>query len=197
MDYPLFETVAVERGEILNLDYHQMRYEQALHQYYGRKVLPFNLQEILQKSTALLTLKRSEPLIRCRIDYNDQDYRLQCFAYQRKVFRSFQPVICDHINYGLKFSDRRIFAELLRQKGKHDEIIIIKQGLVTDCTIGNLLFRKNQQWFTPEAPLLNGTQRAKLLAEKRIQTLNIKRQDIAQFDEIRLINAMNPFSESL
>lgn len=46
--------------------------------------------------------------------------------------------------------------------------MIIRQGKVTDCSIGNLIFRQNNQWITPDKPLLEGTQRAKLLEQKKI-----------------------------
>lgn len=50
-------------------------------------------------------------------------------------YRTFQPAICDDIDYHLKFSHQAIFEQLLQQKQGCDEIIIIKQGNVTDCSI--------------------------------------------------------------
>ena len=189
--YPLFETLCIERGEIRNLALHQQRYARSLAAFYRDKPAKvFDLKEIIQKSTALLSL-HSEPLLRCRVDYNRETYQIRCLPYRRKIYRTFQPVICDHIDYGLKYSDRRIFDELLRQKGDCDEIIIIKRGKVTDCSIGNLVFRRHGQWFTPDSPLLAGTQRATLLAENKIKVRSIFLSDLPQFEEIRLINALN------
>ncbi|WP_040977104.1 aminotransferase class IV family protein [Necropsobacter massiliensis] len=189
--YPLFETLCIEQGKIGNLAFHQLRYERSLAVFYGENAANiFDLAEIIKKSSALLPLV-DEPLIRCRIDYNRDSYQIRAFAYQRKRYRTFQPVICDDIEYGLKYSDRRRLDELLRQKGDCDEIMIIKQGKVTDCSIGNLIFRRGGQWFTPDSPLLAGTQRAKLVAEKKIKVRSIFLQDLAQFEEIRLINALN------
>ncbi|OOS01398.1 hypothetical protein B0186_02995 [Canicola haemoglobinophilus] len=187
--FPLFETICVEKGLAKNLSYHQQRYEKTLLKFYPHlKVTTFNLAEILAKHTALYT---SEPLIRCRIDYDQQNYAIQCFPYQRKIYRTFQPVFCDHIDYSLKFTDRTLLNQLLEQKAECDEIMIIRQGKVTDCSIGNLIFRQNNQWFTPIEPLLEGTQRAKLLLEKKIIAREILFDDLAQYEEIRLINAMN------
>lgn len=187
--FPLFETICLEQGLAKNLPYHQQRYEKTLLKFYPHlKVTTFNLAEILAKHTALYT---SEPLIRCRIDYDQQNYAIQFFPYQRKTYRTFQPVFCDHIDYSLKFTDRTLLNQLLEQKAKCDEIMIIRQGKVTDCSIGNLIFRQNNQWFTPIEPLLEGTQRAKLLSEKKIIAREILFDDLAQYEEIRLINAMN------
>ena len=69
--------------------------------------------------------------------------------------------------------------------------MIIKKGHVTDCTIGNLIFRQGTQWFTPDTPLLEGTQRATLLAQGRIKVQSILATDLSLFEEIRLINALN------
>ena len=77
------------------------------------------------------------------------------------------------------------------QRGSYDEIIIIKNGKVTDCSIGNLIFRQGKKWYTPDSPLLLGTQREKLLREGKIQETTIFQEDIINFDEIKIINAMN------
>jgi len=48
-----------------------------------------------------------------------------------------------------------------------DEVVFIKNGMVTDCSIGNLLFFDGHEWITPYIPLLKGTQRAFLLDKKK------------------------------
>lgn len=191
MDFPLFETLCIENGQVQNLALHQQRYENSLREFYaGQPYNIFSLAKILQKNTALWANLQS-PIIRCRIDYNATQHHLQCFPYQRKNYQRFQPVICDDIDYHLKYSDRAIFKELLKQKGDCDEIIIVKQGKITDCTIGNLILRQGSQWFTPDSPLLIGTQRSKLLKERKIIEREILLSDLHLYQEIRLINALN------
>lgn len=191
MDFPLFETLCIENGQVQNLALHQQRYENSLREFYaGQPYKIFSLAKILQKNTALWANLQS-PIIRCRIDYNATQYHLQCFPYQRKTYQRFHPVICDDIDYHLKYSDRAIFNELLKQKGDCDEIIIVKQGKITDCTIGNLILRQGSQWFTPDSPLLIGTQRSKLLQERKIIEREILLSDLHLYQEIRLINALN------
>ncbi|MEH8024491.1 aminotransferase class IV family protein [Gallibacterium anatis] len=191
MNFPLFETLCIENGQVQNLALHQQRYENSLCEFYaGQPYEIFSLAKILQKNTALWVNNQS-PIIRCRIDYNATQYHLQCFPYQRKTYQRFQPVLCDDIDYHLKYSDRAIFNELLKQKGDYDEIIIVKQGKITDCTIGNLILRQGSQWFTPDSPLLIGTQRSKLLQERKIIERKILLSDLPLFEEIRLINALN------
>lgn len=191
MDFPLFETLCIENGQVQNLALHQQRYENSLREFYaGQPYDIFSIAKILQKNTELWANLQS-PIIRCRIDYNATQYHLQCFPYQRKTYQRFHPVICDDIDYHLKYSNRAIFNELLKQKGDCDEIIIVKQGKITDCTIGNLILRQGSQWFTPDSPLLIGTQRSKLLKERKIIEREILLSDLHLYQEIRLINALN------
>ncbi|QLB12305.1 4-amino-4-deoxychorismate lyase [Bisgaardia hudsonensis] len=189
--FTLFETLCIKNGIIENVNYHQIRYEQSLKKLYSKKSYrKFDLKKIIEKATALTPLPQAE-IVRCRINYSNSNYEIQFFPYQQKVYRSFKPVICDEIDYSLKYCHRDLLNQLLEKKGDCDEIIIIKKGRVTDCSIGNLIFRRGKDWFTPDTPLLEGTQRAKLLAENKIKSCSISVEDIAKFDEIRLINALN------
>ncbi|EHO47146.1 aminotransferase class IV family protein [Haemophilus sp. oral taxon 851] len=185
--YPLFETLCIENGKIQNIDLHQARYERSLRAYYGKSAVKiFNLFSLIQLPESL-----QNQLVRCRIDYNAETIQIQYFEYHRKIYLTFQPVICDDIEYGLKYSDRSLINTLFAQRGASDEIIIIKNGKVTDCSIGNLIFRQGKKWYTPDTPLLLGTQREKLLQEGKIQECTIFQEDIVNFDETKIINAMN------
>lgn len=189
MDFPLFETLCIEQQQIKNCAYHQQRYERALYQFYGESAVKiYDLFKIIHLQPEFLNLT---PLTRCRIDYNATTFQIQFFPYQRRKIATFQPVICDDIDYSLKFTDRTLLNRLLAQRGDCDEIMIIKQGKVTDCSIGNLAFRLGEHWFTPDSPLLAGTQRRYLLEQGILQEIPIFVEDVLKFDEIRVINAMN------
>lgn len=189
--FDLFETIAIVQGEPQNLAHHQRRYAHSLASFYPKQCYQvFDLASVLQKFLA--DNPPSHPLMRCRIDYNASDMAMHLVSYQRRGNLTFQPVICDDIDYTLKFTNRNPLNALLQQRGACDEVIIIKHGFVTDCTIGNLVLKKNSHWYTPSTPLLNGTQRAKLLAEHRISVCPILLRDLDRYEEIRLINALNP-----
>ncbi len=191
MNFPLFETLCIEQGKIKNSLYHQQRYETSLRQFYGESAVKIHdLYDIIEKNMKNHTVLH-HPILRCRLAYNQADYHIELFPYQRRTYQTFRPVICNDIDYRLKYQDRHMLNKLLAQKGEADEIIIIKQGKVTDCSIGNLIFRQGEQWFTPDSPLLKGTQRACLLQQGIVQEIPIFAEDIPKFDEIRLINAMN------
>ncbi|MGQ0287366.1 aminotransferase class IV family protein [Pasteurellaceae bacterium 22721_9_1] len=195
MDFPLFETICIEQGKIKNIAFHQQRYQSSLLHFYGKSAVKiYDLLALIEEKREFHTALFNA-LCRCRLSYNAQDVNIELFPYQRKSYQRFHPVVCDDIDYGLKYQNRDRLNKLLAQRGDADEIIVIKQGKVTDCSIGNLIFRQNKQWFTPDSPLLEGTQRAYLLQQKKIKAIPIFAEDIAKFDEIRIINAMNGLDE--
>ncbi|OBX73075.1 hypothetical protein A9308_01105 [Moraxella atlantae] len=189
--FDLFETIAIVQGKPQNLAYHQHRYACSLAKFYPNTPYHvFDLADVLQNFLA--KNPPTHDLMRCRVDYHASDMAMHLVGYQRRGNLTFQPVICDDIDYTLKFTNRDQLNTLLQQRGACDEVIIIKHGFVTDCTIGNLVLKKNNHWYTPSTPLLNGTQRAKLLAEHRISVCPILLRDLDRYEEIRLINALNP-----
>jgi len=82
--------------------------------------------------------------------------------------------------------------KLYDQKGDHSEILMIKDGLVTDCFYYNVALYSDA-WYTPEDCLLPGTMRAYLLEEGIIKKAKITLEDIPSYSKICLYNALNPF----
>ncbi|VEI46731.1 Branched-chain amino acid aminotransferase/4-amino-4-deoxychorismate lyase [Actinobacillus equuli] len=74
-----------------------------------------------------------------------------------------------------------------------DEVIIINNGKVSDCTIGNLLFSRKGRWFSSRDYLLKGTQLTKLVEEGIVQLVQITPQDLPQYEQVMMVNALNPF----
>ena len=97
------------------------------------------------------------------------------------------------MDYIFKYSNRENFDLIKIEK---DEAIIIQNGKVTDCRVGNLLFLKNNIWYSPKDYLLKGTQLSYLLSQNKIKLVEIKVKDLHQYEKIMMINAMNPFDES-
>jgi len=174
--FPLFETIAIENGKIKNIALHQARYERSLITYYGKSAVTFfNLLDLIQ-----VPKKLHNKLVRCRIDYNAHQTKILYVEYTPKTHRVFKPIVCNEIDYSLKYADRELINTLFAQ-----------EGFVTDCSIGNLAFRNGTQWFTPNTPLLKGTQREYLLQSGQLQEIEIRQEQLEQFDEIRVINALN------
>ncbi|MDO4223972.1 MAG: aminotransferase class IV family protein, partial [Acinetobacter sp.] len=189
----LIETIAIIDGKIQNVAAHQQRFEQGkafLQQHLPVPMPVAQLQQIIQIPVAY-----QQGLVRCRVSYDAVQQQVEFFPYQAKSIQSFQLVQDDDIDYRYKYANRERLNQLFAQRGTCDEIIVVKQGLITDCSIGNLLFLQQGQWFTPHQPLLQGTQRATLLAQQRIVERQITVQDVVNYEQVMMINALNGFDE--
>jgi len=176
----LFETIKVEDGKVFNLEWHNLRLNKS------RKELFSSLSTIDLKDFI------SPPptgLYRCKIIYNHKIQSVEYFPYQAKTFQNFQ-VIKSQLDYKHKYTNRLAIQELLE---KHDEIIIEKDGLLTDTSIANIAFFDGETWFTPTTPLLEGTTRARLLDEGFLKLKNIKKENIKNYSHFALMNAMIGF----
>ncbi len=179
----LLETIKIDAGEVFNLSYHQARCDES------RKVL-FNSKNRLDLST--LIQAPSEGLYRCRILYDEKMYSIEYIPYMAKKIHNIK-IIPSNITYNYKYANREELNTLLQNQKDIDEIIIEKEGYLTDTTIANIAFYDGKQWFTPEEPLLKGTMREKLLDEGFLHTRKIKKEDLKNYTQVALMNAMIGF----
>jgi 4-amino-4-deoxychorismate lyase len=93
-------------------------------------------------------------------------------------------------NYKYKYQNRELLNYLLNCRNDADDILIVKDGYLTDTSFSNIVLFKNGIWYTPDTFLLNGTCRQRLLHDKKIKEISISVDDLDDYDEIRLINAM-------
>lgn len=81
----------------------------------------------------------------------------------------------------------------MTQKSECDDILIIKNGVVSDTSFANIIFFDGQRWVTPKIPLLEGTCRARLIANNTIISQEITLNDLKLFSKFMIINAMLDF----
>ena len=101
----------------------------------------------------------------------------------------------DEIDYSLKSVDRSSLDRLFGCRGQADEILIVKNGLLTDTSIANIALWDGYRWSTPRIPLLAGTNRQYLLDNGIIHEADIRADDLGNYSKIRLFNAMIEFGE--
>ena len=130
--------------------------------------------------------------VKCRILYQHQIEKIEWSHYQAAKIRSLQPVHADHLDYAHKYADRNGLQQLLQQKGPADDVLIIKQGLVTDTSYANVAFRNGTRFLSPATPLLPGTCRQRLLDAGILEPADIRLADLSHFSAIYLFNAMLP-----
>lgn len=187
--FPLFETICVERGKILHLHYHQRRYQEAYMRYWGKKpATTITDGFILPKHCDVGKYK-------LRIGYNEFAKKAEIEPYTLKHIERLKIVVADTLDYSLKYTDRTELTSLLLQKHDCHDVLIIKNGMVTDSSFCNIVFFDGKEWLTPSTPLLQGTARARLLEQGLIKEIAIAVEDIKSFCSFRLINAMRHFDE--
>ncbi|PHS42217.1 MAG: hypothetical protein COB07_00310 [Sulfurovum sp.] len=179
----LLETIKIAEGEIANLPYHQNRCDQS------RQTL-FQSTDILDLASVIQPPPTR--LYRCRILYGEKLHSIEYIPYVKKEINSLK-IVTSNIDYPLKYANRDALNALLESNKEVDEVIIEKEGYLTDITIANIAFYDGEQWFTPETPLLKGTMRAKLINDGFLQKKEIRKEDLNNYTQVALINAMLGF----
>ena len=177
----LFETIKIEDGKIFNLKWHNQRLNRS-------RLELFSLYEPLNLANYIDTPPQG--LYRCRILYDVEVKSVHYIPYTSKTFNTFK-IIQSNLKYNYKFDDRLELNNLIQKD--YDEIIIEKDGFLTDTSIANIAFYDGQDWSTPRIPLLRGTTRERLLDEGFLKLKNIKKEDIKNYSHFALMNAMIGF----
>lgn len=187
MNKTFLETIKSLDGEALHVEYHQRRYESVLKE--------FEVDEVYDLVDYINPPKYG--LYRCRLVYDlsvsPHLIEVEYLEYKKKNISTLKVVFENNIDYAHKSTCRDKIDELLALKDDADEILIIKNLLVSDTSIANIAFYLDGSWFTPKTPLLKGTVRQRLLDEGRLIEKDIKVQDIRKYSKIALMNAMIDF----
>lgn len=185
--YPLFETVCIKNGTILNGTYHESRFMHS-YQHHFHNAPDFSIFD-----TVHLTELHPKKTYKLKIMYGKQDAVWTVSEYHNTIPTTLKVVMDDHIAYGLKFLDRASLESLFDQRASFDDVLIIKNNLVTDASYANILFKKGTEISTPKTPLLRGTCRARSIVEHTIVEKDIPVLEIPRFTHFQLINAMNDY----
>lgn len=179
----LIESICVIDGKVRNPDYHQKRMDDSVFGCYG-------IKNKLKLSELISDIRfPAEGKFKLRILYSKKVESIQLIQYLPRDIRSFQLVIDDQISYDYKKEDRSDFENLLN-KTEADEIIIVKNGLITDTSFSNLIFFDGQKILTPAQPMLKGTMRSFLIDHHKIEETKISIDELEKFKGFKLINSM-------
>ena len=96
----------------------------------------------------------------------------------------------DKIHFPHKMKLRGDLDRLRKKQADCDEIIIVKNGLLTDAFYYNIVIENNDGLFTPKNPLLPGIMRSKLIQKHRIKVKDLNVMDLKLSKHIYLINAL-------
>ena len=189
--FPLFESLCVQDGKLLNSQWHENRFQTSYNQYYGSPA-PFFLLEGLN-----IPNNFSKGRVKLRIRYNQKDRIFHFEHYQTQKIESLQLVYTEELDYSYKYTERENLNALFAQKGKSDDVLIVKKGRITDSSYANVVFFDGNEWWTPNHPLLKGTCRARLLSQGIIKEILLEVNDLKNFKGLKLINAMRDMDQPI
>jgi len=181
------ETIKALDGEVFHLSFHQARYENVLREFEIDEAQ--NLEKFLNPPKI--------GIYRCRLIYDlsktPHTINVTYYEYKKREVNSLKLIYDNEIDYSIKSSNRERLDELYAQRGECDDVLIVKNSLITDTTIANIAFWDSKRWVTPASPLLRGTTRERLLREGRIFEEEISVEDLKKFSKVALMNAMVDF----
>ena len=133
-------------------------------------------------------------LYRCRLVYDIDNIEVTFHEYKKRDITTLKLIFENDIEYSRKSVAREDIDSLFEKREECDDILIIKDLLVTDTSIANIAFQTSSgEWVTPANPLLRGTTRARLLDEGKISEVDIKVHELRSFSKVALLNAMIDF----
>lgn len=182
------ETIKIKDGKVLNLCYHQERMNRTVAHFFPTIEYPL-LGSILHPTPHMFFHK-------ARVVYGEHGIEdVQYSPYTMRSIHSLKLVIDNDIDYTYKSTDRNALNQLVAQKGDCDDILIVKNGLLTDTSFTNIALWDGSHWLTPRTPLLKGTKRAMLLHEGTIREADLTTDNLSRCKRICLINAMIDLGE--
>jgi 4-amino-4-deoxychorismate lyase len=187
----LLETIKIRAGRPVNMEYHNNRVNHTRNKLFG--------------STEKWDLNRLIPwpdlnpdiIYRCRFLYGNEMEGAEFIPYVRRSIEKLFVVGCGDLEYSFKYADRSGLEKIKTgiPVDPISDILIIKDGLITDTSFSNVVFSDGRHWYTPASPLLPGTKRAYYLDRGVIMTRDIRLSDIHQYTKLTLINAMIDLEE--
>lgn len=188
---PLIESIRLINGHFDLIGYHQARMKLSQQMVFHQTDENFSLLDYLQQFSFPVS-----GIYKCRLLYDTSLAIPEFIPYQKKTIESLKVIRCDEIEYRFKFADRRKINALISQKENCDDILIIKNGQITDTSYCNIAFYNGNDWLTPENPLLTGVRRASLLEQGIIKCSIITPDMLNKFSSFKLFNAMIPWEEA-
>lgn len=188
--YRFFESICIRDGMIRDPQAHLRRIGRTVVHFYG------NFDACLFWPRFELTPFPPEGKYKWRLVYDRRGiFHAEIKPYTMRNIRMLRMVNGDDLDYSFKFLDRTRIDDLFALKGRADDILIVKNGYITDSSYANVILWDGLAWWTPDRPLLAGTQREKLLNEGLIRERPIPAADIRAYKKIKMINALISLEE--
>ena len=183
------ESIKLKDGVFYRLQLHQQRVNRAFEAFYPTRE-PIDVVE-----TLFQTVFPQEGVYKCRLVYDSDLQSLDIAPYVRREIRSLKLVETTQESLPYKQEDRTEFNAAFAQRGGCDDVLLVKDGLLTDTSYCNIALYDGENWYTPRTPLLYGVNRMQLLSDGKLMEKDIKASELMNFQYISLFNAMIEFGE--
>jgi len=184
------ETIRIRDGAPLHLDGHQLRVDDTFRVFYPG-IPPLSLAAVIADSVMDVSADQ-----RCRIVYDDSTHEVTVTPLQPRTIRSLRLVdLPPDYDYGYKYADRRILELAFARRGDADDVLLIRDGWITDTSVANVAFRANGRWYTPALPLLAGTTWKRLVSDGVIVPRPIHVDDLPRYEACVVFNALNDWDQ--
>ena len=181
------ESIQLNNGEFKRLELHQDRIRRAMSDYYPTQN-PFDLVKVLSSLSY-----PNEGLYKCRIVYDTEIRSLEFIPYIKREIQTLRLVDTTMESTLYKKEDRKQLNAAFALRGECDDVILVKNGYLTDCSFANIALFNGMNWVTPRIPLIYGVNRTQLVEQGNLTEKDILPSDLVNFKRVSLFNAMNEF----
>lgn len=181
--YPFIETIRLIDGKFRNVEFHNERVKNTFMKFYPDHE-PHDLKAITNQLGRIGNG-------RVRVLYNSERLKFSISTIFNSKTTHYQLVESPRLRYDFKYYDRLSLVHTQQQDGSYIEPVFCRNGMITDTSRANLIFREGSKWYTPDTFLLNGCMRQSLLSLCYIQSTPIHRSELNRFNGFKLINALN------
>lgn len=142
---------------------------------------------------------RAEQLYRLSYSYDREALcELRCLAYEPQQLE--RLVLCElpeGFDYSYKYADRSFFEAVQAELQQGELPLFLRpDGSLSDTSYTNIVLWTAAGYRTPERPLLEGTERRRLLEAGRISAAPLGAADLSACRGVYLINAMMPLESA-
>lgn len=187
--YRFVESIKLEDGVFYRLKLHQERINIAFADCFPSEE-PINVFQILNQYSI-----PQKGIFKTRILYDSDFQSIEFIPYTKREIISLQLVDTEMESFRYKLEDRTGFNIAFAKRGECDDVLLVRNGLLTDTSYSNIALFDGKQWFTPKSPLLFGVNRAQLIDQGKLIEKNISVNELVNFQRIRLFNAMIEFGQ--
>lgn len=187
------DTIKLADGHYELIDRHNKRINNTINHFFGFNP-GIDLNLFLPKPG-----KYKSGTYKCRLTYSNRIESIEISPYIKRTIKKLKIVDLNaadvsaeyrSFNYEFKYQDRTLINSFLTGIDDISDILIVKNGSLTDTSFSNIILFDGEKWITPSTFLLNGVKRRYLLENNKIAEEKVSLDDIGRFQKISLINAM-------